>query len=123
MKRYLLTLPLVTLTALTSPPAQGSQTEPIAQNAVATPLMLTWQDCVNLAARQNPDLLAALQTMEASRADYKGSYNGILPHASVSNSYNKSRVFPTPIWTLTGNASLDLIDLSQWASIQTSLAA
>src|SRR5690242_3302453 len=38
--------------------------------------VLTWQDCVTLAARSNPDLLSATRSMEANRALYRGSYNG-----------------------------------------------
>src|ERR1035438_3285552 len=49
--------------------------------------VLTWQDCIGLAARNNPDLLSALRAMEASRAQYYGSFNGLLPHLSISNSY------------------------------------
>src|SRR5438876_1210564 len=57
--------------------------------AAETPA-LTWQDCVRLAARGNPDLLSALRAMEASRAQYRGSYNGVLPQLSLSNSYTKN---------------------------------
>jgi outer membrane protein len=87
---------------------------------------LTWQDCVALAARNNPDLLSALQSLKASHADYKGSYNGILPQVSLSNSYSEgSRAGATTSgsWTLQGNASLNLIDFGEWANIQSALAS
>ncbi len=96
-----------------------------------SPKVLTWQDCVTLAARHNPDLLSALRTIDASRAQYRGSYNGIFPHLSLSNSYtdSTSAVFngfgrnESKIWQAQGNASLDLIDFGQWANIQAAAAS
>ena len=61
---------------------------------VQTPL--TWQDCVRLAAAKNPQLLSAIRAQEASRAQYKGSYNGIFPHLSLSNSYTDSSASGLP---------------------------
>ena len=86
---------------------------------------LTWQDCVRLAAEKNPQLLSAIRAQEASRAGYYGSYNGIFPHLSLSNSYTDSKgsVLPeSKSWEAEGTASLDLLDLNQWATIQTSAA-
>ena len=86
---------------------------------------LTWQDCVRLASRNNPDLISALRAMQASRAQYSGSYNGIFPHLSVSNSYSDTKSSSLPeskSWQAEGTASLDLIDFSQWASIQSASA-
>ena len=98
---------------------------------------LSWQDCVRLAARNNPDLLSALQAVESNRAQYKGSWNGVLPHLSLSNSYTDSSSShsglltngavgtvstESKLWQLEGVASLDLIDLGQWASIETAAA-
>ncbi len=90
------------------------------------PLALTWQDCVALAAKNNPKLLASLLSMQANRADYKGSYNGILPQLSLSNSYSESSRSGSTLpgsWSLQGNASLNLIDFGQWAHIQSALAS
>jgi outer membrane protein len=95
--------------------------------------VLTWEDCIRQAAQNNPDLLSALQAMESSRASYKGSFNGILPHLSVSNSYSDSSftsantanitgTSESKVWTAEGTASLDLIDFGQWASIQSASA-
>jgi outer membrane protein TolC len=111
MKRYLAIFCALGLTALAN-----------AQEEVPQPLTLTWMDCVGLAARNNPDLLASLSLMAASQAGYKGSYNGILPQLSLSNSYAKGRN-TSHLWTLAGNASLNLIDFSEWATIESSLAA
>lgn len=87
---------------------------------------LTWQDCVRLAAIKNPQLLSAIRAQEASRAQYNGSYNGVFPHLSLSNSYTDSTASGVPEskeWTAQGTASLDLFDPNQWASIQTSAAS
>ncbi len=75
-----------------------------------------------MAARQNPDLRSAFFAQEASRATYKGSYNGVLPHLSLSNSYTDASSSPKT-WDAAGNASLDLIDFSQWANIQSAAAS
>lgn len=100
---------------------------------------LTWSDCVRLAARNNPDLHSSLEAMEASQAQYKGSFNGIFPHLTASNSYtdssstSHSAILPdgtvgtatteSKLWNLQGTASLDLIDFGQWANIQSFAAA
>jgi outer membrane protein TolC len=87
---------------------------------------LTWQDCVRLAALKNPQLLSAIRAQEASRAGYYGSYNGIFPHLSLSNSYTDSKesgLAESKEWEAQGTASLDLFDPNQWASIQTSAAS
>lgn len=82
---------------------------------------LTWQDCVRLAARNNPDLISSIRAMEASRAQYKGSFNGILPKVSLSNTYTDSSPAgsgESKLWQAQGTASLDLVDFGQWATIQ-----
>ncbi len=87
---------------------------------------LTWNDCVRVAAEKNPQLLSAIRAQEAGQAQYNGSYNGIFPHLSLSNSYNDSwtsGLGESKTWQAQGTASLDLIDANQWASIQTSAAA
>ena len=87
---------------------------------------LTWQDCVRLAAEKNPQLLSAIRAQEAGRAQYSGSYNGIFPHLSLSNSYTDSKesgIAESKSWQAQGSASLDLIDLNQWAAIQNSAAS
>lgn len=87
---------------------------------------LTWTECIQIAARHNPDLRAALLDVESRRADYRGSYNGILPQISLSNSYRESEtsgVNSGGSWNAQMSASLNLIDASEWASIQSSLAS
>jgi len=63
----------------------------LAPLAAETNTPLTWQDCVRLAAAKNPQLLSALRAQEAGRAQYYGSYNGIFPHLSLTNSYSDSK--------------------------------
>jgi len=99
---------------------------------------LSWQDCVRIAAQTNPQLLSALRAQEASRAQYYGSYNGILPQVTLSHSYSDSSVTQSVLlqngtsgkltsesksWQAQANATLDVIDLNQWAGIQNSKAA
>jgi len=91
-----------------------------------TSAMLTWQDCVRLAAVRNPQLLSALRAQEAGRAQYSGSYNGIFPHLALTNSYAdswSSGFGESKSWQAQGTASLDLLDLNQWANIQASAAS
>jgi outer membrane protein TolC len=104
--------------------------------AEGLPSPLTWQDCVAMAVRHNPNLLAAQETMEQFRSQFKGSFNGILPQVSLSNSYTDSSSShvgvggtgtssiisdESKVWTAGGNVSMDLVDFGQWSSIQTAL--
>jgi outer membrane protein len=98
---------------------------------------LTWKECVAIAARHNPNLLSALAAVEASRADYKGSFNALLPTLSLSNTYNRyftstNRVLPdgtvgransySTSWRADGTARLNLIDVAGWTGIQSAAA-
>jgi outer membrane protein TolC len=104
-------------------------------DGLTTPL--TWQDCVRQAALRNPQLLSALVQERASKAQYSGSYNGILPQLNLTHSYSQSSSDrPTLLtdgttgtvtsrshnWQAQATASLDLIDFGQWASIQNAAA-
>ncbi len=109
MKRYYIAFSILIFTAL----------------ARAQQEALTWQDCVRETARHNPDLLSSLQALESSRAQYKGSYNGLLPSLTVSNSYTdsssrsgNSNSSDTENWAAAGTANLNLFNLAQWANIQ-----
>lgn len=48
---------------------------------------LTWADCVALAAQKNPSLVAADYAQKANQSTYYGSYNGLLPNVTLSNTY------------------------------------
>src|SRR5580658_898325 len=97
---------------------------------------LTWQACVAMAARHNPTLLAAMETMEQYRSLYKESFNGILPQVNLSNTYTQSSSAHvsvgstgsssiisdnSQVWQAGFTASLDLVDFGQYASIETAL--
>jgi outer membrane protein TolC len=100
-------------------------------NAAEGDHVLAWQDCVRLAKLRNPDLFSAQRTTEASRAQYRGSFNGILPKVSLSNSYSDSSSSgfggsgssESKLWDAHGTASLDLVDFGQWATIQSASAS
>ena len=98
---------------------------------------LRWEDCVAQAIRRNPTLLAAMQSLEQFHAQYKGSYNGILPQVSLGlNGYTDSSSShvgigstggssiisdESKVWQAGFTASIDLIDFGQWTSIQAAL--
>ena len=94
------------------------------------PNALTWQDCIARAARQNPDLLSALRSEEAGQAQYRGSFNNILPHLSLTNSYTDSNrttvsgltTSNSGSWQAQAGASLDVFNVADWASIGTASA-
>jgi outer membrane protein TolC len=90
---------------------------PLLSQAQDAPKMLTWQDCVHLAAAKNPQLLSAVLTREASLAQYYGSYNGILPQVNLTHSFTDAST-QSKSWQAQASASLDLIDFGQWATIQ-----
>lgn len=92
---------------------------------------LGWKDCVALALRSNPDLASSRQTREASRSSYHGSFNGLLPQVTLSNSYNdsggnsggSSKGGSGPAtWQAQGSVNLNLINAAQIANVRTSAA-
>lgn len=88
---------------------------------------LTWQDCVTRVARRNPDLLSAQHALEAGQAQYRGSFNTLLPHLSLTNTYtNSNRSVTTSsgseFWQSQFGASLDVFNIADWASIRTASA-
>ena len=86
--------------------------------------VLGWEDCVAVALRQNPDLEAARLSSESGRADYLGSYNGVLPSLSLSNSYGDSNTATraTQHWSAGASASVRLFDASRYAEIRSASA-
>jgi outer membrane protein len=93
--------------------------------AQETPV-LTWQDCLALAAQNNPDFLAAQKSLQASRANARGSYNALLPGVSLSNSYSETGRAGSGAssagWSAGLNASVDIFNLSHIASVRAALA-
>ncbi len=100
--------------------------------AAASPLRaggtpLTWDQCVREAERTNPDLSASRFSLEASRASFYGSLNGVLPQVGLSNSWGESRgsagLSATPRWQAQASASIKLFDAGQIADIRSASAA
>lgn len=91
----------------------------ITPSSAAEPKALTWPEAVQTALRKNPDLLAAQSDWESRRANYKGSYNSILPQVGLSSSYTESKndTSLSNRWSARGTASLNLFNLSDYAGI------
>lgn len=85
---------------------------------------LAWDDCVALALRRNPDLAASTRFAEQQRANYRGSYNGVMPNLTLSNGYSDSSDNLTGNrWSASGTAQMDLFNPAKYASIKSASAA
>jgi len=91
--------------------------------------VLSWQDCVSLAAKNNPAFASSRFALVAGQSSYYGSYNGILPQVNLSHSYSNSQNANTitgtgnnATWESQASASLNLFNMSQFASIKASRA-
>lgn len=104
---------------------------------------LTWEDCVTIAARSNPDLFSAKRAVDATRAGYYGSFNSFLPKLSLTDSYNDSRNFGGSggqstvfddvndttsqsedfHWEFEGSVSANLFNMANLATMKTALSA
>jgi outer membrane protein TolC len=83
---------------------------------------LTWERCVSIALQQNPDLASARAGKEASVYSYRGSYNGILPSVTLSNSVTESNGSDPAQWQAEASANLNIIDASAIAGIKSASA-
>lgn len=83
---------------------------------------LTWAECVTIALRSNPDLASARAGKAASMSSYRGSYNGLLPSVSLSNSYTDSQGAGSALWTAQASANINVIDASALAGIKSASA-
>jgi outer membrane protein TolC len=95
---------------------------PSAAQQAAAPSLLTWEDCVALALRRNPELASSRFSEAARRAAYRGSYNGLMPSLSLSNAYSDSSASPVNKWSAQATASMDLLNASDIADIRSSAA-
>lgn len=84
---------------------------------------LTWEECAAEASRANPGLASARLSMDAGRASYYGSWNGLLPQLSLSNSVSESNAARRPSWEASASASIRLFDMGRVASIRSASAA
>lgn len=103
-----------------------------AQQAPGGPL--TWDDCVAVALRKNPDLASSLDALEAGKASYHGSFNGLMPNVTLSNGYNDGSSFkssssgsssgsPPLHWTAEARASVNLFNAGTIAGIRSASAS
>lgn len=85
---------------------------------------LSWEECVAVAGRLNPDLLSSRLAVEAGGQRYRGSFNGLYPHVSLSNRVTDSdSATGASRWQADGSASLDLFNLASYARISSSSAS
>lgn len=84
--------------------------------------IVTWEEAVRIAAAANPDLLAALRSAESRKADYKESFNNVLPSVSLSNSYTQTDgdTSQSNRWRASGGASIDVFNTAAFAGISVS---
>jgi multidrug efflux system outer membrane protein len=85
--------------------------------------LLTWEDCVALAAQKSPNLVSAQYAEKASRASYLGSYNGLMPTLSLSDGYSSSNGSSVPGYSAAASASIDLFNMGQLAGIRSASAS
>lgn len=85
---------------------------------------LTWEQCVAIAAKKNPDLASSSRSVEAGKDAYKGSFNGLMPSLSLSNGYSDSNSLGAGgyRWQGQASASLDLFNAGSFADIQSAAA-
>ena len=92
---------------------------------------VTWDDCAALAFQNNPALQSARRVVEASRASYYGSFNGVLPQVNLTNGYSDGSSFTAPIpgslpsmhWQAGLSASMNLFSMGQIAQIKSAAAS
>jgi outer membrane protein TolC len=84
--------------------------------------VITWDDCVRAAAATNPEYSASRFSLEASRASFYQSFNGVMPQVSLSNSLTEGSVMPAYRWTAQATASINLINAAQIANIRAASA-
>ncbi|HAH05735.1 MAG TPA: hypothetical protein DCM05_04280 [Elusimicrobia bacterium] len=83
---------------------------------------LSWEDCVAIASKNNPELASSARGLEASRASYYGSYNAFLPSLNLSNGYANSYGQPMS-WSAQASVGLDILDMRSVAGIRSSYAS
>lgn len=84
---------------------------------------LTWEDCVAKASVKSPELTAAGLSVDASRASFYGSFNGLLPKLSMSNSYSDSKTSDgSSRWSAQGSLSLDVFSMGNVNSVRSARA-
>ena len=92
--------------------------------AAEAPHILSWDDCVQTALGRNPDLASSRFAYKAGKYAFYGSFNGLLPQLTISDSYrtlNNSN--GSSRWQAAGTANLNVFNMSQIANIKSSYAS
>jgi outer membrane protein TolC len=91
--------------------------------------ILSWDDCIALAAQRNPTLVAAEYAKNASRYSYFSSYNALLPNLSLSNTFTHNnnsggvQVGSPNLYTGQATANMTLFNLASIANIKSTKAS
>jgi len=92
-------------------------------------MTVTWDDCVALAARKNPTLVASEYAQAASRATYISSYDGIMPSVALTNTYSRNNtingvaVGQQQTYEAAATANWNIFSMAQVASIRSAGAS
>lgn len=79
---------------------------------------LTWQQCLEIARKQNPDLVSSTKAVEAARAQRKGTYNGLMPNVTLTNSVGETDAHIRDTrWGASAIASMDFLNMKTNAGI------
>ncbi|MDE2510881.1 MAG: TolC family protein [Elusimicrobia bacterium] len=91
--------------------------------APAEATTVTWDGIVAEAAAANPDLSASRFSLEAARASYYQSFNGVMPQVTLSNTLSEANVAPVNRWSAQAAASMKILDAGQIAGIRAAAAS
>lgn len=84
---------------------------------------MSWEECVSLALRHNPDLASSRLSFEAARAGYKGTFSSLMPSLSLSHGVSDSDSSAKESWSASGSMGLDLFNMGTYASIRSASAS
>jgi outer membrane protein TolC len=121
------TAPSPAPTTAAEPAVEPTQLSPLPPDEPAA-LTLTWDDCIALAARRSPTLVAADYAEKASKYSYYGSYDGALPSLTLSNSYSRNNtvngvaIGSQGLYTGALTANWNIFNMNSVASIRTAKA-
>jgi len=94
----------------------------------STALKLSLEDCVEIALKNNPELLQAKSNFNLSQASYRSNWSALLPQVTGSARYNKIKASPyydlstTKTSTVSLGLNQSLFDLRDWAQVAKSNA-
>jgi|GEM_PF-836180 len=112
---------------ISAPVVEPDQLSPMAPDEPQS-ATLTWDDCVSLAAQRNPSLIAADYAQKAGKYSYYGSYDGLLPSLTLTNSYSRNNtvngvaIGSQGLYSAAATANWNLFNLGQIASVRSAKA-